>query len=190
MHWTITQPDTCMAHGTVKSQGMQALQKMGLGDARVWNFCRLCACSASSGVQKDEQPPPRITNRLIRWPTTTHGWIRKLGESIRVLRREVKIGQPKKERMKARFNGRCVECGEPIKVGREIVKNSKDKWVHKACSDIEEELPWSIQDELVVLNMEIMSASHLCSLYSFLPSFPPPLLLPACLFFCVQYKDG
>ena len=43
--------------------------------------------------------------------------------------------------MKARFNGICVECGEKIKVGKEIVKNSKEKWVHKACSDIEEELP-------------------------------------------------
>jgi len=44
--------------------------------------------------------------------------------------------------MKARFNGKCVECGEAIKVGKEIIKNSNEKWVHKACSDIEEELPW------------------------------------------------
>lgn len=43
--------------------------------------------------------------------------------------------------MKARFNGKCVECGDVIKTGREIVKNSKDQWVHKVCSDIEEELP-------------------------------------------------
>jgi len=28
--------------------------------------------------------------------------------------------------MKARFNGKCVECGEAIKVGKEIVKNSKE----------------------------------------------------------------
>ena len=44
-------------------------------------------------------------------------------------------------KMKARFNGKCVECGEAIKVGKEIVKNANEKWVHKACSDLEEELP-------------------------------------------------
>ena len=43
--------------------------------------------------------------------------------------------------MKAKFNGKCVECGESIRVGKEILKNSDDKCVHKACSDIEEELP-------------------------------------------------
>ena len=43
--------------------------------------------------------------------------------------------------MKARFTGTCVECGDVIKTGREIVKNSNDKWVHKACSDLEDELP-------------------------------------------------
>lgn len=43
--------------------------------------------------------------------------------------------------MKARFNGKCVECGQEIKTGKEITKNSKEKWVHKACSDVEEELP-------------------------------------------------
>ena len=43
--------------------------------------------------------------------------------------------------LKARFNGKCVECNGPIKVGKEIVKNSKGDWVHKFCSDIEEELP-------------------------------------------------
>jgi len=43
--------------------------------------------------------------------------------------------------LKARFNGKCVECNEPIKVGKEITKNSKGNWVHKFCSDIEEELP-------------------------------------------------
>jgi len=53
----------------------------------------------------------------------------------------VKIGLRLSISMKARFNGICVECGEKIKVGKEIVKNSKEKWVHKACSDIEEELP-------------------------------------------------
>tara|TARA_Y100000780_G_C13573971_1_gene374059 strand:+ start:661 stop:831 length:171 start_codon:yes stop_codon:yes gene_type:complete len=43
--------------------------------------------------------------------------------------------------MKARFNGKCVECNESIKVGKEIEKNSKGNWVHKFCSDIKEELP-------------------------------------------------
>jgi len=43
--------------------------------------------------------------------------------------------------MKARFNGKCVECGEVIKIGKEITKNSKGNWVHKHCSDIEDELP-------------------------------------------------
>ncbi len=43
--------------------------------------------------------------------------------------------------MKARFNGKCVECNEPIRKGKEIVKNSKGVWVHKHCSDVEEELP-------------------------------------------------
>lgn len=43
--------------------------------------------------------------------------------------------------MKARFNGKCVECGEAIKAGKEILKNSKEQWVHKACSDLEDELP-------------------------------------------------
>jgi len=43
--------------------------------------------------------------------------------------------------MKARFNGKCVECGDAIKTGKEILKNSKDQWVHKACCDLEEELP-------------------------------------------------
>ena len=45
------------------------------------------------------------------------------------------------ESMKARFNGKCPECGDAIKTGKEILKNSKDQWVHKACSDLEEEIP-------------------------------------------------
>ena len=53
----------------------------------------------------------------------------------------VKIAKKNNNSMKARFNGKCVECGEAIKVGKEILKNSKDQWVHKACSDLEEELP-------------------------------------------------
>lgn len=55
--------------------------------------------------------------------------------------RLIKMGQDLRTTVKARFNGKCVECGEAIKVGKEIVKNSKEKWVHKACSDIEEEIP-------------------------------------------------
>jgi hypothetical protein len=43
--------------------------------------------------------------------------------------------------MKARFSGKCVECDQEIKTGKEISKNSQGKWVHKACSDIAEELP-------------------------------------------------
>ena len=43
--------------------------------------------------------------------------------------------------MRARFAGICSECNEPIKTGKEILKNSKGKWVHKFCSDIEEEIP-------------------------------------------------
>ena len=46
-----------------------------------------------------------------------------------------------KQIMKARFNGKCIECGEEIKAGKEIVKNSNEKWVHKACSYLEEKLP-------------------------------------------------
>jgi len=53
----------------------------------------------------------------------------------------VKIGQKQVIFVKARFNGKCVECGGEIKVGKEIIKNSKEKWVHKACSDLEDELP-------------------------------------------------
>ncbi len=45
------------------------------------------------------------------------------------------------EPMKARFNGKCVECGEAIKVGKEILKNSNERWIHKACCDLEEESP-------------------------------------------------
>ncbi len=53
----------------------------------------------------------------------------------------VKIGLNQRKFVKARFNGKCVECGGEIKVGKEIIKNSKEKWVHKACSDLEDELP-------------------------------------------------
>ena len=37
--------------------------------------------------------------------------------------------------------GRLVLCDGVIKVGKEIVKNSKGNWGHKHCSDIEEGLP-------------------------------------------------
>ncbi len=57
------------------------------------------------------------------------------------MKRLVKISQKLEKIMKARFNGKCIECGESIKVGKEILKNSREQWVHKACSDIEEELP-------------------------------------------------
>jgi len=53
----------------------------------------------------------------------------------------VKIRREQQTIMKARFNGKCVECGDMIKTGKEILKNSKDQWVHKACCDLEEELP-------------------------------------------------
>ena len=41
--------------------------------------------------------------------------------------------------MKARFAGKCSECGEPIKTGKEILKNSKGSWVHKFCCDTDED---------------------------------------------------
>ena len=53
----------------------------------------------------------------------------------------LKIRQTDKKIMKARFPGKCVECGESIKVGKEILKNSKEQWVHASCSDLEDELP-------------------------------------------------
>ena len=43
--------------------------------------------------------------------------------------------------MKARFNGKCVECGEAIKIGKEISKNSDDIWVHKHCVEELLDLP-------------------------------------------------
>ena len=52
-----------------------------------------------------------------------------------------KLGNLCSKILKARFNGRCTECGEAIKSGKEILKNSKGNWGHKACCDLEEELP-------------------------------------------------
>ena len=43
--------------------------------------------------------------------------------------------------MRARFGGKCPECGGEIKAGKEIVRTSRDPWVHKACSDTADELP-------------------------------------------------
>jgi hypothetical protein len=53
----------------------------------------------------------------------------------------IKIRLKLKKIMKAKFTGKCVECEDVIKAGKEILKNSKDQWVHKACCDLEEELP-------------------------------------------------
>ena len=61
---------------------------------------------------------------------------------LECLKHYLKLDKKPWKTMKARFNGKCVECGESIKVGKEILKNSNDKWVHKSCSDLEEELPW------------------------------------------------
>lgn len=43
--------------------------------------------------------------------------------------------------MRARFASICSACGDKIRVGREIVKNSEDVWVHKHCADNADELP-------------------------------------------------
>ena len=45
-----------------------------------------------------------------------------------------------KDDLKARFAGKCDECGAEIRRGKEISKNSGGKWVHAACSDQQEEL--------------------------------------------------
>lgn len=37
--------------------------------------------------------------------------------------------------MKARFASQCSACGDVIKQGREISRDSSDKWVHKHCVD-------------------------------------------------------
>jgi len=43
--------------------------------------------------------------------------------------------------MRARFNGTCLECGEAIKVGKEIVKDEKGNWIHKHCAQDNDDLP-------------------------------------------------
>lgn len=43
--------------------------------------------------------------------------------------------------MKARFSSQCPSCGDQIKQGKEIGKDSSDRWVHKHCIDEAIELP-------------------------------------------------
>lgn len=43
--------------------------------------------------------------------------------------------------MKAKFASQCISCGDKIAPGKEIAKNSEDKWVHKHCVDDSESLP-------------------------------------------------
>ena len=43
--------------------------------------------------------------------------------------------------MKARFATKCSACGDMIKVGKEISRDSNDRWVHKHCADDTDELP-------------------------------------------------
>ena len=42
--------------------------------------------------------------------------------------------------MKSRFSSLCVSCGEQIKQGKEIAKDSSGRWVHKHCSDVSDSL--------------------------------------------------
>jgi len=43
--------------------------------------------------------------------------------------------------MKAKFATNCVSCGDKIQPGKEILKNSDEKWVHKHCVDDSDGLP-------------------------------------------------
>lgn len=43
--------------------------------------------------------------------------------------------------MRARFTTKCSACGEMIKVGKEITRDSSDRWVHSHCADNADELP-------------------------------------------------
>lgn len=43
--------------------------------------------------------------------------------------------------MRARFATKCAACGDMIRVGKEIAKNSEDVWVHKHCIDDSDEFP-------------------------------------------------
>ncbi|MGQ0794936.1 MAG: hypothetical protein ACT4N5_01965 [Nitrosopumilaceae archaeon] len=43
--------------------------------------------------------------------------------------------------MKAKFNTSCTSCGDQIKIGKEIAKDQKGKWVHKYCVTTNSDLP-------------------------------------------------
>ena len=43
--------------------------------------------------------------------------------------------------MKARFDGKCKECGDDIRKGKEIARNANDVWVHKHCVEELVDLP-------------------------------------------------
>ena len=43
--------------------------------------------------------------------------------------------------MKAKFNASCIFCGDKIQLGKEILKNQDDQWVHKHCVEDSEGLP-------------------------------------------------
>ena len=43
--------------------------------------------------------------------------------------------------MKAKFASTCSSCGGKIELGKEILKNNDEKWVHKHCLEDSEELP-------------------------------------------------
>ena len=45
------------------------------------------------------------------------------------------------ETMKARFDGKCKECGDDIRKGKEIARNADDVWVHKHCVEELVDLP-------------------------------------------------
>ncbi len=43
--------------------------------------------------------------------------------------------------MKAKFSSSCVSCGDEIKRGKEITKDTSGKWVHKHCASETVDLP-------------------------------------------------
>lgn len=45
------------------------------------------------------------------------------------------------ETMKAKFASSCVSCGDEIKRGKEITKDTSGKWVHKHCASETVDLP-------------------------------------------------
>ena len=48
---------------------------------------------------------------------------------------------PCRRTMKARFDGKCKECGDDIRKGKEIARNADDVWVHKHCVEELVDLP-------------------------------------------------